>query len=1232
EFAGAGCSSCGPANRRYAYDGDGRLLRTLELDAQGQPLRAELQRYDGRGRLQQVSQQRYAQGRPAGEPQLLRRYEYSDTRAADGTLMPGLRPTLIAMPSVVTGKERSTRLQYNERGQVLSITEVGWSPIDANGASAATALTRTTTYRYTQRNGHSVLAEVDGPLPNGTKADPSDSDITRFEWDDRAVRLVRTRHPLGWTESWGYDEAGRIASHDATDAATTRFAYDVDGRVLQRTTGSVTDRIERRAGIDMLRRNGELIWQAAWDPQQHLTHQLDASGGQLVFGHDSEGRRVARVSFDAASARALGGIDIAPSAEDSPAPEPAPTLETLVGIESHRGAQGLHERRFDDFGRVVSLTNPATGTAFARYDEADHLVYSRDAHGRSQQLQYDALGRLRAHWHARDGGRELVREFDYRGTLLVAARSPDVTETRRYDAAGRLVERARGVAGHRYVERFAYDDAGRVVLQTLPDGSRVGLEWAADRIRAVRVNGQLIVGDVAYAPASQTPVAYTLGGRRVTWRWDDARGTRTVAWDGSQWRQGELAPSADTPTASPGLMAALLPSAQAAPPPAPRAMTADLATPPAAEAGMDMERGADGLPASWQGWQLQFDPSSRLVGAREGSRQRRYAYDAWGAQALVRDGGGNAVRMALYSGYRRTLEADAQGRITAQYVYLPAPGAWRPVARVTTHGVEALLTDTRGAIVEARTPGGDLTYAARYDDNGALVQHSATPPGWLSRTWGRLRHAMNRGWQQATGFPTVDVAESTEAIALRLPGQAADPDTGLHYNFNRHYDPGTGRYLEPDPAGLAGGDDLYAYADGQPLLGIDPWGLAKIRYFAVDDGVLVQSDGMPNKGHWAFAVYDISDNMDKVLIFDKGGSFLAGGKSSELFKGTTGAAKTGDLGSHYGGKNGYYSPTEFEITIDDVTAKAIIKNLTNEDLGLGMCPVPNTKLLPEIDLGLQGKLNPMDRHTKTTEDNRIVPCKAGATAEEVRFERIKKAIEAHESSDADCAKNASAFGGKKACPAGTWNPSVVPGTTDRAPASYGWVQFIFRTFAGELHTNYSAYKSTLDGLGVSKAQLDNAMKRMDDTKKWYDKIGTATWAADGTNFTAETGLDKTNFEHMQAWSSLKGKIEGAMADTGTPLFKQSQKGKQPADRVNPDLWRANLQKATKLSWTEKDAAGKTVTVEETDAQFTARTTLRDEITDLATKSGTTITAKTLNPYIRTSKNWGESTAGFQVAA
>jgi RHS repeat-associated protein len=37
---------------------------------------------------------------------------------------------------------------------------------------------------------------------------------------------------------------------------------------------------------------------------------------------------------------------------------------------------------------------------------------------------------------------------------------------------------------------------------------------------------------------------------------------------------------------------------------------------------------------------------------------------------------------------------------------------------------------------------------------------------------------------------------------LRFPGQYHDPETGLHYNHHRYYDPTTAHYLTPDPLGL----------------------------------------------------------------------------------------------------------------------------------------------------------------------------------------------------------------------------------------------------------------------------------------------------------------------------------------------------------------------------------------------------------------------------------------------
>jgi RHS repeat-associated protein len=73
------------------------------------------------------------------------------------------------------------------------------------------------------------------------------------------------------------------------------------------------------------------------------------------------------------------------------------------------------------------------------------------------------------------------------------------------------------------------------------------------------------------------------------------------------------------------------------------------------------------------------------------------------------------------------------------------------------------------------------------------------------------------------GATEVD-AESSVSLNLRFPGHYFDTETQLHYNRFRYYSPELGRYLQPDPAGLMGGFNLYAYT-ASPLANVDLRGL-----------------------------------------------------------------------------------------------------------------------------------------------------------------------------------------------------------------------------------------------------------------------------------------------------------------------------------------------------------------------------------------------------------------------
>ncbi|WP_240041965.1 RHS repeat-associated core domain-containing protein, partial [Aeromonas media] len=66
------------------------------------------------------------------------------------------------------------------------------------------------------------------------------------------------------------------------------------------------------------------------------------------------------------------------------------------------------------------------------------------------------------------------------------------------------------------------------------------------------------------------------------------------------------------------------------------------------------------------------------------------------------------------------------------------------------------------------------------------------------------------------------------ATPLRFQGQYFDAETGLHYNRHRYYQPETGRFITPDPIGLAGGFNNYQYAPN-PTGWVDPLGLKNVK-------------------------------------------------------------------------------------------------------------------------------------------------------------------------------------------------------------------------------------------------------------------------------------------------------------------------------------------------------------------------------------------------------------------
>jgi RHS repeat-associated protein len=62
-------------------------------------------------------------------------------------------------------------------------------------------------------------------------------------------------------------------------------------------------------------------------------------------------------------------------------------------------------------------------------------------------------------------------------------------------------------------------------------------------------------------------------------------------------------------------------------------------------------------------------------------------------------------------------------------------------------------------------------------------------------------------------------------LDARFPGQWYQLETGLHYNWHRHYDPTLGRYTQADPVGMPDGPNRFSYVRNNPLRFTDPFGL-----------------------------------------------------------------------------------------------------------------------------------------------------------------------------------------------------------------------------------------------------------------------------------------------------------------------------------------------------------------------------------------------------------------------
>ena len=437
----------------------------------------------------------------------------------------------------------------------------------------------------------------------------------------------------------------------------------------------------------------------------------------------------------------------------------------------------------DDFGRKIFATAPDTGLTDSSYDAAGNLVSVTDAKEQTITYAYDALNRPISQSYA--GGDDILFSYD-QGENAIGRLSRitdrEGTDTFSYDTAGRLVTETRVIGPTSYTIGYSWDAAtGELAGMTYPSGLSLSYTRdAAGQISAINMDGAALVSAVSHLPFGPLKSA-TLGSVSLTRDYDQRYNVARITAGSLDY--GYTRDAGGNVTNIAGIQ---VPT------------TAGEAT------------------------DYSYNPANNQLTA---AAPKAYSYDANGN--MTSDG----TFTFVYDTLNRLVKVENQGATVASYGYDSANRRIsKTVGETTTHYLYDLNSQLIAETLLDGTPLREYIYLdgeplalREYETNPGtyyfINDHLGTPQQLVTATGTMV-------WQAAyLPFGQAQIKVQTVQNNLRFPGQYYDAETGLHYNWNRFYDPETGRYISADPIGLAGGMNLYAYVQGDPVNLVDPMGL-----------------------------------------------------------------------------------------------------------------------------------------------------------------------------------------------------------------------------------------------------------------------------------------------------------------------------------------------------------------------------------------------------------------------
>ncbi|KAB0479674.1 DUF6531 domain-containing protein, partial [Pseudomonas reinekei] len=340
---------------------------------------------------------------------------------------------------------------------------------------------------------------------------------TRYTWDDDGG--VQLKHADGSEESYVHDDRARLVRRVAADGGEQRKAYDDQGRLVaeQDALGAVTEyrydelgrlialippegeptSYEYRNGFLHARYRGQAKWTYQRNAQGDVTWLIDPDGQNTYHEYDAQGRLLA-IRYPDHSRHlfewnGLGQLLAETLPDGGRRQFSYDALGRRTTVQDEHGAVTGYE--WDALGRLLQTTFPtgarrrfsynAYGQIITERDELDRVTryeYADDLHLVSRRINPDGSELKYRYDHAQLLLTEIENEvgeryrLDYTPSGLI--RQETGFDGRRtayaYDLNGQLLEKTEfGDDGSQLVSAYQRDSAGRLLVKTLPDRSKV---------------------------------------------------------------------------------------------------------------------------------------------------------------------------------------------------------------------------------------------------------------------------------------------------------------------------------------------------------------------------------------------------------------------------------------------------------------------------------------------------------------------------------------------------------------------------------------------------------------------------------------------------------------------------------------------------------------------------------------------------------------------------------------